>query len=40
MKSTKSTKNAYLAKLTEDIQMRSVNVGRDLEGSTPPSVFI
>ena len=36
----KTTKNAYLAKLTEKIQMQSVNVGKNLEGTTPPSVFI
>ena len=36
----KTTKNAYLAKLTEQIQMKSVNIGKNLEGSTPPSVFI
>ena len=36
----KTTKNAYLAKLTEQIQMKSVNVGKNLEGTTPPSVFI
>ena len=36
----KATKNAYLAKLTEQIQMRSVKVGKNIEGSTPPSVFI
>lgn len=35
-----TTKNAYLQKLTEQIQMKSVKVGKDLEGSTPPSVFI
>lgn len=35
-----TSKNAYLAKLTEQIQMKSVNVGKNLEGSTPPSVFI
>ncbi len=34
------SKNAYLKKLTEKIQMKSVKVGRDLDGSTPPSVFI
>ncbi|MDL2271238.1 Nre family DNA repair protein [Methanobrevibacter sp. OttesenSCG-928-I08] len=34
------TKNAYLQKLTEKMQMKSVKVGKDLEGSTPPSVFI
>ncbi len=39
-KKSRSTKNAYLAKLTENIQMKSVNVGKDLDGSTPPSVFI
>ena len=36
----KTTKNAYLAKLTEQIQMKSVKVGKNIEGSTPPSVFI
>lgn len=35
-----STKNAYLQKLTENIQMKSVKIGKNLEGSTPPSVFI
>ena len=40
MRTSKATKNAYLAKLTEKIQMQSVNVGKDLDGSTPPSVFI
>ena len=40
MRTSKTTKNAYLAKLTENIQMRSVDVGKDLDGSTPPSVFI
>ena len=35
-----TTKNTYLQKLTEQIQMKSVKVGKDLEGSTPPSVFI
>ena len=35
-----TTKNAYLQKLTEQIQMKSVKVEKDLEGSTPPSVFI
>ncbi|MCC7561638.1 MAG: Nre family DNA repair protein [Methanobrevibacter arboriphilus] len=34
------SKNAYLKKLTEKIQMKSVKVGKDLDGSTPPSVFI
>lgn len=36
----KTTKNAYLQKLTKNIQMKSVNIGKNLEGSTPPSVFI
>ncbi len=36
----KTTKNAYLAKLTEQIQMKSVKVGKNIDGSTPPSVFI
>ena len=40
MRTSKTTKNAYLAKLTEKIQMKSVDVGKDLDGSTPPSVFI
>ncbi|MGL4670011.1 MAG: Nre family DNA repair protein [Methanobacteriaceae archaeon] len=35
-----NSKNAYLQKLTANIQMKSVKVGKDLEGSTPPSVFI
>ncbi|MDR0900752.1 MAG: Nre family DNA repair protein [Methanobrevibacter sp.] len=35
-----NSKNAYLKKLTDKIQMKSVKVGKDLEGSTPPSVFI
>jgi DNA repair protein NreA len=33
-------KEAYLKKLTANMQMRSVSVGRELEGSSPPSVFI
>lgn len=36
----RTTKHAYLEKLTRDIKMKSVKVGKDLEGSTPPSVFI
>ena len=36
----KASKNAYLAKLTEQIQMKSVKVGKNIDGSTPPSVFI
>ncbi|MCL2116721.1 MAG: Nre family DNA repair protein [Methanobrevibacter sp.] len=35
-----NSKNAYLKKLTDKIQMKSVKVGKDLDGSTPPSVFI
>ncbi|MDR2623435.1 MAG: Nre family DNA repair protein [Methanobrevibacter sp.] len=34
------SKNAYLKKLTNKIQMKSVKVGKELEGSTPPSVFV
>jgi DNA repair protein NreA len=33
-------KEAYLKKLTSKINMPSVNIDRELEGSTPPSVFI
>lgn len=33
-------KTAYLKRLTSKIQMRSVDVGKELDGSTPPSVFI
>jgi len=34
-------KEAYLRKLTAaSMQMRSVSVGREVEGSSPPSVFI
>ena len=40
MANMKTTKNAYLEKLTRQIQMKSVKVGKNLEGSTPPSVFI
>ena len=40
MRTSKATKNAYLEKLTEKIKMNSVDVGKDLDGSTPPSVFI
>ena len=39
-KNQRTTKHAYLERLTKDMKMKSVNVGRDLEGSTPPSVFI
>lgn len=35
-----SGKTAYLKRLTSKIKMRSLNVGRELEGSTPPSIFI
>jgi DNA repair protein NreA len=33
-------KQAYLKKLTASMNMRSVEVGKELDGSTPPSVFI
>ena len=33
-------KEAYLKKLTANIKMPSVNVGKELDGSTPPSIFI
>ena len=33
-------KRAYLKKLTSNLNVKSVDVGRELEGSTPPSVFI
>ena len=33
-------KSAYLKRLTSKIQIPSVDVGRELDGSTPPSVFI
>jgi len=33
-------KEAYLKKLTANMNMRSIEVGRELEGSSPPSVFI
>ena len=33
-------KAAYLKRLTSKIKMPSVDIGRELEGSTPPSVFI
>lgn len=33
-------KAAYLKKLTSKIHIPSINVGRELDGSTPPSVFI
>ncbi len=33
-------KAAYLKRLTSRIKMPSVDIGRELEGSTPPSVFI
>lgn len=34
------TKNAYLKKITENIRMKSTKVGKELDGTTPPSVFI
>lgn len=33
-------KGAYLKKLTASVNMRSVEVGKELNGTTPPSVFI
>jgi len=33
-------KNAYLKRISSSARIPSLNVGRDLEGSTPPSVFI
>lgn len=33
-------KASYLKKLTANVNMRSVEVGKELDGSTPPSVFI
>jgi DNA repair protein NreA len=33
-------KGAYLKKLTLNMTMRSIEVGREIDGSTPPSVFI
>ncbi len=33
-------KEAYLKKLTANLNVKSVNVGRELDGSTPPSIFI
>ena len=33
-------KEAYLKKLTASVNMRSIEVGKELNGSTPPSVFI
>lgn len=34
------SKNAYLKKLTAHVKMKSIKVGQELDGSTPPSVFI
>jgi hypothetical protein len=33
-------KEAYLKKLTANVNMQSMELGKELEGSTPPSVFI
>ncbi len=33
-------KGAYLKKITESLKIRSVEVGKEFEGSSPPSVFI
>ncbi len=35
-----SGKREYLKRLTSQFRMRSVKVGRELDGSTPPSVFV
>ncbi len=35
-----SGKREYLKRLTSQFRMRSVKVGKELDGSTPPSVFI
>lgn len=34
------SKSAYLKKLTSQMKMKSINVGEEIDGSTPPSVFI
>lgn len=34
------SKNAYLQKLTANMKMKSIKIDQELEGSTPPSVFI
>lgn len=34
------SKNAYLQKLTANMKMKSIKIGQELDGSTPPSVFI
>ncbi|MCG2828706.1 Nre family DNA repair protein [Methanothermobacter sp. K4] len=34
------SKYAFLKRLTRDLKMRSIDVGEELEGATPPSVFI
>ncbi|WP_370005745.1 hypothetical protein [Methanothermobacter sp. KEPCO 2] len=34
------SKYAFLQRLTRDLKMRSIEVGEELEGATPPSVFI
>jgi hypothetical protein len=33
-------KEAYLKKLTANLNVKSVDVGREIDGSTPPSIFI
>ena len=33
-------KESYLKKLTANLNVKSVDVGRELDGSTPPSIFI
>ena len=34
------SKYAFLQRLTRDLKMKSINIGEELEGATPPSVFI
>lgn len=34
------TKGEYLKKLTANVNVRSVEIGKEMQGSTPPSVFI
>jgi len=34
------SKYAFLKRLTMDLKMKSINIGEELEGATPPSVFI
>ena len=34
------SKYAFLQRLTRDLKMKSISIGEELEGATPPSVFI